>query len=197
MKIGYYVQGTADEAFVRGLAQRWCPQAEFAEGRFRGMSGESHRREMPKELVDLRDRHHCDVLVILTDSDTADWREVKRREWNRVPQDCQYMSIYGVADRNIECWLAIDRQMLANELGCQANDIPDGNPSGFVKMQFKFAQRSETSQTTKDRIREFVANLPRLKSWIENSKSFEDFYNQIRRLGSQRGCQIPNELDAA
>ncbi len=29
MKIGYYVQGDADEAVVRGLRKRWCPDAEL------------------------------------------------------------------------------------------------------------------------------------------------------------------------
>lgn len=46
MKVGYYVQGVADEAVVRGLADRWCPGAEFAAGPFRGSSGESFRREI-------------------------------------------------------------------------------------------------------------------------------------------------------
>ena len=39
MRIGYYVQGAMDESVVRGLAKRWCPDAELAEGRFRGSSG--------------------------------------------------------------------------------------------------------------------------------------------------------------
>ena len=34
MRIGYYVQGAMDESVVRGLAKRWCPDAELAEGRF-------------------------------------------------------------------------------------------------------------------------------------------------------------------
>ena len=46
MKIGYYVQGDTDEAVVWGLAKRWCPDAELAEGRFRGASKESFRREI-------------------------------------------------------------------------------------------------------------------------------------------------------
>ena len=54
MKIGCYVQGAADEAFVHGLAERWCPDAELAEGKFRGSSRESFRREIEKALLDLR-----------------------------------------------------------------------------------------------------------------------------------------------
>ena len=41
MKIGYYVQGDTDEAVIWGLAQRWCPDAELAPGKFRGTSGDS------------------------------------------------------------------------------------------------------------------------------------------------------------
>ena len=50
MKIGYYVQGDTDEAVVKWLAQRWCPDAELAEGQFRGSSRESFKREIAKSL---------------------------------------------------------------------------------------------------------------------------------------------------
>ena len=36
MKIAYCVEGTTDRAILRGLRDRWCPQAELVEGRFRG-----------------------------------------------------------------------------------------------------------------------------------------------------------------
>ena len=79
MKIGYYVQGDMDEAVLQGLARRWCPDAELAEGRFRGSSGESFRREIRKSLMDLKNDKECDFLVMLTDADTNRWRDVKRR----------------------------------------------------------------------------------------------------------------------
>lgn len=55
MKIGYYVQGAADEAVVWGLRKRWCPDSMLEEGQFRGNSGESFRREIQKNLIDLKD----------------------------------------------------------------------------------------------------------------------------------------------
>ena len=79
MKIGYYVQGDNDEALIWGLAQRWCPNAERAPGKFRGFSGESFRREIKNALVDLKDDKECDILVVLTDADVNPWREVKGR----------------------------------------------------------------------------------------------------------------------
>ncbi len=194
MKIGYYVQGTADEAFVHGLAERWCPQAELAPGKFRGSSGISFRREIAGALWDLRDDKHCDVLVVLTDSDVNPWREVKQREWNRVPDDCQHMCIFGVAERNIECWLAADREALAEELDCKPDEIPTDDPSGFVKRRFGLGKRDVDRDAAKERVTRFVTRAP-MKLWIEGSKSFEDFYRDARSLAAQTQCEIPNELE--
>lgn len=194
MKIGYYVQGDADEAFIWGLAQRWCPEAERAPGRFRGSSRESFRREILKALLDLKDDKGCDILVVLTDADVNPWREVKGREWQRVPVECQHLTIFGVADRNVECWLAIDRQALAKELGCHVNEIPYDDPSGFIKRRFGLGQRGVDKQSVKERLCNFVAVAP-LRSWIEGSDSFQDFYQEVRRLSMQHNCSIPNELE--
>ena len=113
VRIGYYVQGAMDEAVVRGFARRWCPHAGLAGGRFRGSSGESFRREIRKSLMELKDDKECDFLVVLTDADANRWRDVRQKEWDRIPQSCQHLTLLGVADRNIECWLAIDRSALA------------------------------------------------------------------------------------
>ena len=137
MKIGYCVQGVADEAVVRGLADRWCPGAELAAGTFRGSSGETLRREIRKALLDLKDSKACDALVVLTDADANRWRDVKRREWGKVPDDCRHLTLFGVADRNVECWLAADPGALAAELGCRAEEIPPDDPSAFVKQRFR------------------------------------------------------------
>jgi hypothetical protein len=194
MKIGYFVQGTADEAFVHGLAARWCPDAELAQGKFRGSSGESFRREVAKALRDLREDKRCDVLVVLTDCDVAPWREVKRREWARIPSDCQDFCLFGVADRNIECWLAADPTALAVELECQPAEIPEGDPSGFVKRRFGLGERDADREAGKRRLSAFVRKT-RLKRWINVSESFEAFYKDARALAARSGCAIPNELE--
>lgn len=196
MKIGYYVQGSADEAFVHGLAQRWCPDAERAQSKFRGSSGISFRREIEKALWDLRDDKSCDLLVVLTDSDENAWRDVQKREWARVPVDCRHMCVFGVAERNIECWLAIDRVALARELQCDPSDIPTDDPSSFVKRRFGLGERDAARTEAKDRVSRFVKGAP-MKSWIEGSESFEEFYEDVRRLAKQRKCDLPNEREAS
>lgn len=180
-----------DEAVVRGLAERWCPGAELAEGRFRGSSRESFRRETRKALHDLKDSKACDALVVLTDANVYRWQDVKRRESRRVPDDCRHLTLFGVADRNVECWLAADRGALAAELGCRAEEIPTGDPSDFVKRRFGLKDR-EGKEAARTRVREYVVRAP-LGSWIRASDSFADFHDGARRLAKRTGCAIPNE----
>jgi len=196
MRIGYYVQGSADEAFVHGLAKRWCPEATLAAGKFRGSSPLSFRREIAKALKELRDVQGCDVLVVLTDSDENPWRDVKRREWQKVPDDCRHLCVFGVAERNIECWLAADAPALAARFGHGVGDIPKDDPSGFVKRRFGLGLRGAARDDAKAQVVEFVSAAP-FKSWIENSPSFRDFYDDARSLAAQITCAMPNELDSA
>ncbi len=194
MKIGYYVQGDTDEAVVKGLAKRWCPDAELAEGRFRGASRESFRREIAKSLWALK-YQGCDILVVLTDADANRWRDVKRRESDRIPEDCKHLTLFGVADRNIECWLAIDRGVLARELKCRVEDIPRNDPSNFVKRHFGLPGSNKLDKDdAKARVCNYVAEVS-LRTWIKDSKSFEDFYEDARDLATQNGCSFPNERE--
>ena len=195
MRIGYYVQGAMDESVVRGLAKRWCPDAELAEGRFRGSSGESFRREIHRTLMGLKDGKECDVLVVLTDADANPWRAVKTRESSRIPKDCEHLTLFGVADRNIECWLAIDRGALASELGCCVEEIPvlPKDPSGFVKGGFDRRARNR-GQDVQECVSDYVERAS-LRSWIEGSDSFGDFYEDARSLALLTKCPFPNERE--
>ena len=197
MKIGYYVQGGMDEAVVRGLARRWCSGAELVAGPFRGRSGQSFRREIKKSLIDLMDDKECEFLVVLTDADTNRWRHVKSRESSKVPEQCRHLTLFGVADRNIECWLAADRGALAGELGCRQEEIPTppDDPSGFVKRHFGLNDRTRREAARK-RVSDYVAGAS-LKPWIDGSPSFESFYDDARALAQRAECpSFPNEQEA-
>ena len=197
MKIGYYVQGDIDEAVVKGLAKRWCPDAELVKGPFRGSTRVSLKRELRIALsMDLKDDKGCDILVFLTDADANPWRDVKRRESKKIPTNCQHLTLFGVADRNIECWLAIDQGALARELQCQVNDIPTDDPSDFIKRHFGLTGSNKPNKDdAKARICDYVAQAP-LKTWIGDSDSFKDFYEQARDLAAQNECSIPNERES-
>lgn len=194
MKIGYYVQGGMDETVVRGLARRWCSGAELVAGPFRGSSRQSFRREIERSLIDLKDDKECKFLVVLTDADTNRWQHVKRRESGKVPEQCRHLTLFGVADRNIECWLATDRGALAGELGCRPEDIPTDDPSDFVKRRFGLSDRTR-QEAARKRVSDYVAGAS-LKPWIDGSPSFQSFYDDARALAQRAECpSFPNERE--
>ena len=138
----------------------------------------------------------CDIVVVLTDADVNPWRDVRRREAARIPENCRHVTVFGVACRNIEWWLAIDRIALARELDCRVEDIPEGEPhlSGFVKRRFGLTDR-DTRDHAKERVCKYVLQAS-LRAWIQGSRSFEDFYTGARGWAARNGCPLPNELDA-
>ena len=111
-----------------------------------------------------------------------------------VQGDMDEAVVRGLVDRNIECWLAIDREALAEELDCSVEAIPDDDPSDFIKRGFGLSG-PDSRQEAKARVGGFVARAP-LKSWIERSDSFEEFYRDARRFALQAECTFPNELES-
>jgi hypothetical protein len=191
LKIGFFVQGDADQAFVDGLRLRWCPEAVLEAGQFRGSGGISLRRELPKAIRALKLKG-CDVVVVLTDCDEADWRDVRRREGEKIPPDCRHLTVFGVADRNIECWLALDTEELSRALACEPAEIPRDDPSGFVKRGFGLTDRDRKADGIR-RISEFVRTCG-MRRWL-SEPSFEAFYESARDFSQRSGCKLPNERD--
>ncbi len=179
------------------MAKKYCPAATLASGKYRGQSGESHRRELRHALLDLVSDKHCDYLVVLTDADSGSWLEIYNREWMRIPDECKHVTVFGVADRNIECWLSLDRRALAEKLGCSENDIPSDNPSGFVKRRFGVSSRGQLRLQGVECIEQFVSHAPRdvIQNWIHNGRSFAHFWDQIFQLGKREHCHVPNERE--
>jgi hypothetical protein len=195
--IGFIVQGTNDLAFLDGLRVRYCPNAIIAQPHFRGSSRESLRREIRKALGELRYRDCCDYFVILTDADVNPWREVHRNEWAKIPAIYQHVTIFGVAERNIECWLAASPSFLASELDCEPNEIPIEDPSDFVKARLRALCGPEGQDAWRQRVVAIVCHAP-LGQWLRASRSFEHFWDQIVRMSKQqKGCQIPNERNSS
>ena len=104
------------------------------------------------------------------------------------------MCILGVAERNIECWLAANRAALATEFGCPPDEIPADDPSGFVKRRFGLTGRDPGREVAKDRVKQFILTVS-IKRWIEESESFAAFYDDARTLSAQLKCDLPNERD--
>ncbi|MEW6744535.1 MAG: hypothetical protein AB1486_17410 [Planctomycetota bacterium] len=86
----------AAKTVLRGLRDRWCPDAQMVEGSFRGTTGLSLRRELRKICDDLFERKGCDVLVFLSDADEAAWRKLRRKEVAKLPEQVRVFAVYGI-----------------------------------------------------------------------------------------------------
>ncbi|HNQ21727.1 MAG TPA: hypothetical protein PKK06_01385 [Phycisphaerae bacterium] len=194
MKIGYAVQGSTDRAFLRGLRDRWCSGAELVEGAFRGSTGLSLRRELAKICDDLFKHKGCEVIVFLSDADTGEWRDVQRNEVAKLPDRIRAFVVYGMADRNIECWLCGDPQYIASKTGRAVAAFRAENPKGA----FESAMGITRDDKKEDEIASLVSEAPPavLKTWY-GQRSFKDFFDQLWAVGRQRGCEIENLRETA
>ena len=190
MRIGYAVQGSTDRAFLYGLKDRWCEDAEMVEGAFRGSTGLSLRRELTKICNELFWHKACDVIVFLSDADEVNWREIQRREVNKLPDSIRPFAVYGMADRNIECWLCADARYIAERTERAAEDFAVADPKGAFESAMHISRDDRRETEIAELVREAGANV--LRRWLEKNRSFEDFYDQLRAVSRQRGCVIEN-----
>jgi len=185
VKIGYAVEGDVDVRFLRGIAQRWCPESELVAGSKRGKTYLAIRREIPKICKELKHKG-ADVIVFLRDANNESWREALERERGHVPEDFAHRCLHAVAKRNVECWVVLDRPHAARLMGVPEDDLAVEDPKPAVEAH-------------KDKVTEIVATM-RLGRAImqstEAAKSLKRFYEDARDLAQQLKCNnFPNELD--
>jgi len=188
MKIGYSVEGSTDRALLVGLKERWCPHAQLLEGRFRGTSGTSQHREIPKTCVELVAKG-VDLIVFLRDANNENWRGVLRADEGRCRPNHAHLAVFSVCDRNVECWLCADANWIAGQtqqVACEFN-VPD------PKCVFERAMGITRSDRKEEEIAHLVRHAP-LHEWLGN-RSFRDFYERLRARSQQMGCDIENLLD--
>jgi hypothetical protein len=185
MKIGYSVEGSTDRAIVTGLRNRWCPNAELLEGKFRGQTHTSRHREVPKICRELSYKG-ADLIIFLTDSNVNSWREVQNADVEKCPLECQHVSVFGVCRRNAECWLAADSGHIAKFSGRNESEFRVDDPKGIVESVFGVTGTDKQEAA----IAEFVRNAP-LQRWMTNP-SFEDFFDRLWQKSKELGCTIEN-----
>ena len=193
MKIGYSVEGSTDRAVIKGLTKRWCPYAETVEGKFRGQTQTSRRREIPSICLDLNSKG-VNVIVFLTDSNDDSpnaWKTVCRQEEDRCPAEYGHLAIFGVCQRNAECWLCADADWISTKTSRSPSDFRVADPKGV----FESALSIGRDQKREDLIEGLVQEAP-LRNWLRNA-SFEDFYGKLwQKSKSFPDCAMENLRDA-
>jgi len=181
MNIGYSVEGSTDRALLTGLQRRWCPGAKMIPGRFRGTSGLSARREIPKICIELGEKD-ADVIIFLRDANTEPWRDVLKDDEARCEVAHRSFAIFGVCGRNVESWLAADPDFIAQRFQRSRSDFAVSDPKGAVESAFGISRHDKKEEE----LASFVASAP-LNRWLHN-KSFEHFYEQIWQKSKELQC---------
>jgi len=185
------------------IRQRWYPDAALIEGSFRGASGISLRRDIPRICRELSHKG-IRVIVFLTDADENASRCSLMPDPFLSCDPCsghaefRHATLYGVADRNVECWMASDRNYLARRLGVPPQVLDVSDPKGisdpFLSCDpcFERALGITSYERKEEEVASIVCNAP-LRDWLKHSPSFETFYEDARALSRQEGYPIPNE----
>jgi hypothetical protein len=158
------------------------------EGRFRGTSGISQRREIPSTCRELASKG-ADLIIFLRDANTENWREVLRADCGRCPSEHSHLTVFGVCDRNVECWICADAAWIANETNRQPADFRVADPKSVFEKSMGSTARDRKEKEIADLIREAP-----LGNWLTN-RSFEDFYDKLWQRSKNLGCAIENLRD--
>ena len=186
MKIGYSVEGSTDRALLKGLQRRWCPNAELIEGKFRGTTRQSARREIPNTCLELASKG-ADIIVFLRDANVESWREVLTAEQARCRPNHQHLAVFGVCARNVESWLCSDVGWLATRTSRKPEEFRLDDPKGV----FESAMGITGTDKKETEIADMVQCAP-LKNWLAN-RSFEDFYERLWQKSKEAlGCKLEN-----
>jgi len=189
MKVGYSVEGSTDRAFIKGLKERWCPYITLEEGHFRGSTGQSQRREIDKICFELNSKD-AGLIIFLRDANNEDWKVVLKEFSRLCPNEFKHLTIFGVCDRNIECWICADVQWIANKTNKSASEFQTDDPKGV----FEDAMEITGFDKKEKEISKLVLDVPieTLKNWYKNNPSFNKFYEDLWQFRVTYNCQIEN-----
>jgi hypothetical protein len=173
---------------LKGLRERWCPKAELVEGKFRGFTGLSRRREIPRICLELSNKG-ADLVIFLTDSNddgSNAWRYRLREEEGRIPPNYEHFVLVGVCQRNVECWFCSDAEWLSRMTGRSASDFRTIDPKGVFESAMQISCRDRKEKEITD-----LARIAPLHQWLQN-RSFEDFFDKLWQKSKEIGCSIEN-----
>ncbi len=131
---------------------------------------------------------HAELEEGRSDGDGENWQEVKQNELEYLPAERRQQVVFGVPDRNIECWICADPHWLAEQVGGDAQLFMNNNPKNAFQVALGIGRDKK-----EELISELVQRAP-VHRWLVN-RSFEDFYEQLRDCSQVHGCHIENLRD--
>jgi hypothetical protein len=191
LKIGYSVEGSTDRALLKGLQRRWCPQASLIEGKFRGRTRQTARREIPNICLEMMAKG-ADLIVFLRDANDENWRDVLKMDEARCSPQARHLAVFGICSRNVESWLCCQCSWIASHTGRLPDEFRVDDPKGIFESAIGICRSDKKEETIAD----LVKDAP-LKDWLANP-SFEDFYEKLWNQGKFiAGCNLENFRQSA
>ncbi len=196
-KIGLIYQDRHSAGFLRGL----CDRLECKATLVVPPAAIGKTQVMPRRQIRLAWKYFqhkgVDLVVRFTDADGSRWEDIQRDEISRVPDDAQSIWICGVAVNNVEEWLCLDVNNLANLLGIEASAIPSGDAQTGTVKRLIF-QNSSIDESSDDVVARIVRKTPArvFRRWLQQP-SLLSFYKDCRAAAMRAECQTPNDLDSS
>lgn len=196
MRIATLGEDNMHDAVLRGLAKRWCPDAEVETGAFRHHGKGTRRRQLYAECDRLMRRGKCDCAAILLDADNDKWDHKVRNERSKLPPEYVDLTAIGAPERNIECWLVADLADFCATTGADRQQIEQAkrdDPKGQVGAALKSAAGDR--KHVNEYVTRFVKSAP-IAKWCDMS-CFEGFRTECANVAQRFQCdRIPNERDS-
>jgi hypothetical protein len=126
------------------------------------------------------------MIVFLRDANDEDWRAVLKGDQSRCRQEHKHLTVFGVCERNVECWFCSDADWIAKRMSKPTSDFRTDDP----KRVFNEAMGISTFDKKEEEIVDLIQDAP-LQNWLNNC-SFEEFYNQLWQKSKELGCSIEN-----
>jgi len=194
-KIGVIYQDRNSLGFLRGLRDRLKCEAELIEPPT--VIGKT--RQLPRRQARLAwmyfQQHGVDLIVRFTDADGNRWAQVRRDELKVFPDSAHSICVCAVAVENVEDWLALDVEYIAELLHLTPSELRDPvHRSGRIKRALSRQRASAEGQS--DITARIVSDAPRdvFRRWLEDS-ALRRFYEDCRAAATRVDCETPNELD--
>lgn len=194
--IGVIYQDRNSLGFLEGVRRRLNCDAELVEP----PAGIGNTRDLPRKQARLAWAHfqkkRVDLVVRLTDADRTRWQDVRRGEHERVPLEARSTWVCGVAVENLEEWLCLEPNYLAEALAIPQSEISNPqNRTGAVK--YAIAMQGRTDKDSSSVVARIVCDAPAevFRRWLKDD-ALRSFYTDCRSAALREDCPTPNELES-
>lgn len=194
-KIGIIHQDFNSRGFLEGILDRLRCGAKLLDPPAAIGTPRVLPRKQAREAWRYFQKKGVQLIVRLTDADGDRWQDVRRLEWNAVPEEAREVWICGVCVNNVEDCLYLNAQHLAKEFDLTATDLRDATQrTDRIKRGITKARAQSNGRG--NIVAQYVRDAPSrvFRQWLRDD-AFRAFYKDCRDAAAQADCDTPNELD--